>query len=52
MPPPTSVSTRLLIDYIGPMNRINDLIVVDSLTKWPKVVKYWRPMCEITINFL
>ena len=41
----------LHIDYVGPMNGIYYLIVVDSFTKWSEVVKCRRPTSKSTINF-
>ena len=34
--------SKIHTDYVGPMNGIYYLIVVDSFTKWPEVVKYRR----------
>ena len=44
--------SRLHIDYVELMNGIYYLIVVDSFTKRPEVVKYRRSTCKTTIKFL
>ena len=43
--------SRLHIDSLGPMNGIY-LVVVDSFTKWPEVVKCRKPTCKSAIKFL
>lgn len=43
---------RLHIDYAGPINGYYYLILVDSLSKWPEVVKCKHPTSRNTISAL
>ena len=43
---------RLHIDFAGPMKGHYYLIVVDSFSKWPEVMKYKNSMFSGTIRFL
>ena len=45
-------STRLHIDYAGPLNGHYFLVVVDSFTKWPEVFKCKHPTSTSTIDAL
>ena len=44
--------TRLHADFAGPMNGLYCLIIIDSFTKWLKVLKCKRPTSIITFKFL
>ena len=43
---------RIHVDFAGPLDDQCYLIVVDSLTKWPEVLKCKRPTTNCTIGFL
>ena len=45
-------SSRLHIDFAGLMQGQYYLIVVDSFSKWPEVMKSKNPTCSDTIRFL
>ena len=44
--------SRLHIDYAGPINGIYYLIVVDSYSKWPEIIKCKKATSKSTIDFL
>ena len=44
--------SRIHVDFAGPMEDIYYLIVVDSYTKWPEVLRCKRPTTGVTITFL
>ena len=44
--------SRLHIDYAGPLNGFFYLILVDSFSKWPEIVKTRHPTSRNTINAL
>ena len=44
--------SRLHIDFAGPLKGQYYLIVVDSFSKWPEVMKYKNHRCSGTIRFL
>ena len=44
--------SRIHMDFSGPMEDIYYLIVVDSYTKWPEVLRWKRPTTGIAITFL
>ena len=44
--------SRIHIDYVGPLNGFYHLVVVDSYTKWPEVLKCPRPTATTTIHTL
>ena len=44
--------SRLHIYFAGPMKVQYHLIVVDSFSKWPEVMKCKNPTCSGTIRFL
>ena len=44
--------TRIHVDFAGSMEDIYDLIVVDSYTKWPEVLRCNRPTTGVAITFL
>ena len=44
--------SRIHIDYAGPLEDFYYLIVVDSYSKWPEVLRCRKPTTAITINFL
>ena len=44
--------SRIHIDFAGPLEDHYNLIVVDSYSKWPEVLRCKRPTTAITIGFL
>ena len=44
--------SRIHIDFAGPLNDHYYLIIVDSYTKWPEVLRCKRPTTGTTIDFL
>lgn len=44
--------SRIYIDFTGLLNRAYYLVVVDSYTKWPEILKCRRPTTVVMINFL
>ena len=44
--------SRIHMDFAGPMEDIYYLIVVNSYTKWPEVLRCKRPTTGVTITFL
>lgn len=44
--------SRIHIDFAGPIDDYYYLIVVDSYTKWPVVLRCKRPTTAVTISFL
>ena len=44
--------SRIHVDFAGPMEDIYYLIVVDSYTKWPEVLRCKRPTTGVAITFL
>lgn len=44
--------SRIHLDFAGPLDGFYYLIVIDSLSKWPEVLKCKTPTSEATINFL
>jgi hypothetical protein len=51
-PKPDRPWSRIHLDFAGPLDGFYYLIVVDSLSKWPEVLKCKNPTSEVTINFL
>ena len=45
-------SSKLHINFAGPLKGQYHLIVVESFSKWPEVMKCKNPMCSCTIRFL
>ena len=43
--------SRIPVDFAGPMEDIYNLIVVDSCTKWPKILRCKRPTTGVAITF-
>ena len=44
--------SRIRVDFAGPIEDIYYLIVVDSYTKWPEVLRCKRPKTGVAITFL
>ena len=44
--------SRIRVDFVGPMENIYNLIVVDSYTKWPEILRCKRPTTWVAIPFL
>ena len=44
--------SRIHVDFAGPLEDFNYLIVVDSYSKWPDVIRCRRPTMGTTIGFL
>ena len=44
--------SRIHVDFTGPLEDFYYLIVVDSYSKWPEVLRCRRPTTETTIGFL
>ena len=44
--------SRLYIDFTGTLNGSYYLVVVDSFTKWPEILKRRKATSRVTINFL
>ena len=44
--------SRIHIDYAGPLEDFYYLIMVDSYSKWPEVLRCRKPTTATTINFL
>ena len=44
--------SRIHVDFAGPIEDIYYLIVVDSYTKWPEVLRCKRPTTGVAITFL
>ena len=44
--------SRIHIDYAGPLNVFYHLVVVNSYTKWPEILKCQRPTVTTTIHAL
>ena len=43
---------RIHIEFAGRLDEFYYLIVVDSFSKWPELIRYKNPTTEVTINFL
>lgn len=44
--------SRMHIDFAGPLNGFYYLVVVDSYSKWPEILKCKKPIAEVTVKFL
>ena len=44
--------SRIHVDFEGPMEDVYYLIVIDSYTKWPEVLRCKRPTTGVAITFL
>ena len=44
--------SRIHVDFAGPLDGFYYLIVVDSFTKWPEIMKCRKPTTDNTVNFL
>ena len=46
------VWSRIHIDFASPLDGFYYLIIVNSFSKWPEVLRCRNPTTEVTINFL